>query len=64
MTAVTDRRPVEDVVCSKASYLEIYREAGLAVVGSHEPLGREDEPFPWVNETRIAPWRIDVLKRA
>jgi SAM-dependent methyltransferase len=64
MTDVTDRRPVEDVVCSKASYLEIYREAGLAVVGSHEPLGREDEPFPWVNETRIAPWRIDVLKRA
>jgi SAM-dependent methyltransferase len=64
MTDVTDRRPVEDVVCSKPSYLEIYREAGLEVVASHEPLGREDEPFGWVNETRVAPWRIDVLKRA
>jgi SAM-dependent methyltransferase len=64
MTDVTDRRPVEDVVCSKASYLEIYREAGLSVVASHEPLGREDEPFEWVSETRVAPWRIDVLKRA
>jgi SAM-dependent methyltransferase len=64
MTDVTDRRPVEDVVCSKASYLEIYREAGLAMVESCEPLGRADEPFVWVNETRVAPWRIDVLRRA
>jgi SAM-dependent methyltransferase len=64
MTDVTDSRPVEDVVCSRASYLEIYRQAGLEVVASHEPLAREDEPFAWVNETRVAPWRIDVLKRA
>ncbi len=64
MTDVTDSRPVEDVVCSKASYLEIYREAGLEVVASHEPLGREDEPFEWVSERRVAPWRIDVLPRA
>jgi SAM-dependent methyltransferase len=64
MTDVTDRRPVEDVVCSKASYLEIYREAGLTAVTSHEPLGRVDEPFAWVNETCVAPWRIDVLRRA
>lgn len=64
MTDVTDRRPVEDVVCSKDTYLETYREAGLEVVASHEPLGREEEPFTWVNETRVAPWRIDVLKRA
>jgi trans-aconitate methyltransferase len=63
MTDVTDRRPVEDVVCSKASYLEIYRGAGLEVVASHEPLGRAGEPVAWVSETRVAPWRIDVLKR-
>jgi trans-aconitate methyltransferase len=64
MTDVTDSRPVEDVVCTRASYVEIYREAGLAVLASHEPLGRADEPFAWVNETRLAPWRIDVLERA
>jgi trans-aconitate methyltransferase len=64
MTDVSDRRPVEDVVCSKASYLEIYGEAGLELVASHEPLGHADEPFEWVNETRVAPWRIDVLRRA
>jgi len=64
MTDVTDRRPVEDIVCSKAGYLEVYREAKLAVVTSHEPLGSADEPYDWVNENRVAPWRIDVLKRA
>jgi len=63
MTDVTDRRPVEDVVCSKAGYQEIYREAGLEVDASYEPLGREDEPFEWLSETSVAPWRIDVLKR-
>jgi SAM-dependent methyltransferase len=64
MTDVVDRRPVEDVVCSKASYRELYAEAGLEVAAAHEPLGRADEPYAWVNETRVAPWRIDVLKRA
>jgi SAM-dependent methyltransferase len=64
MTDVSDRRPVEDIVCSKDSYLEIYLEAGLELVASHEPRGRADEPFEWVNETRVAPWRIDVLRRA
>jgi len=64
MTDVTDRRPVEDVVCSKAGYLGIYRDAGIEVEASYEPLGREDEPFEWVSETSVAPWRIDVLKAA
>lgn len=61
MTDVEDRRPVEDVVCTEVSYRELYREAGLDVLEAHEPLGRPDEPYPWVSETRIAPWRIDVL---
>ena len=64
MTDVKDRRPVEDVVCTKATYRSLYRESGLEVVSSYEPLGREDEPVAWVNETRLAPWRIDLLKKA
>jgi trans-aconitate methyltransferase len=62
MTDVPDRRPVEDVVCARSAYLDLYRESGLDVAADHEPLGREDEPFAWVNENRIAPWRIDVLR--
>jgi SAM-dependent methyltransferase len=63
MTDVPDRRPVEDVVCTEATYRELYRESGLAVVAAYEPLGRDDEPYPWVSETRVAPWRIDVLRK-
>jgi len=63
MTDVTDRRPVEDVLCTEAAYRELYRDSGLEVIATHEPLGRPEEPYPWVTETRIAPWRIDVLKR-
>jgi hypothetical protein len=61
MTDVPDRRPVEDIVCSEAAYRELYRESGLDVVASVEPLGRPEEPHPWVSETSVAPWRIDVL---
>ena len=61
-TAIEDPRPVADVVWSDDGYREIYAESGLEVVETRRPLGREDEPFAWVNETRIAPWVIWVLK--
>jgi hypothetical protein len=34
------------------------------VVEIYQPLGRDHEPYEWVNEIRIAPWTIYVLKRA
>lgn len=63
VTALEDRRPVEDVLWTDESYQEVYRLAGLEVLTTHRPLGRDDEPYPWVNETRIAPWVIYVLGR-
>jgi ubiquinone/menaquinone biosynthesis C-methylase UbiE len=60
-TAIEDRRPVEDVVFSDRAYREVFAAAGLAVVETHHPLARADEPFQWVNETRISPWTIYVL---
>ena len=64
MTDVDDRRPVEDVVWSDEAYREVYRASGFEAVGKYAPLAREDEPYDWVSETRIAPWVIYVLKRA
>ena len=61
-TDIEDRRPVEDVICSDEDYRKIYDKTGLTVVETYKPLGRDDEPFSWVNETRIAPWVIYVLK--
>jgi SAM-dependent methyltransferase len=64
MTDVKDRRPVEDVIWYDEDYLDVYREAGLEVVKTYKPLASDDEPFKWVNETKIAPWVIYVLQKA
>ena len=59
-----DRRPVEDIVCTDEAYREVYREADLKAIQMLKPLAKGAEPYPWVSETRIAPWVIYVLKRA
>ncbi|MEW6014915.1 MAG: class I SAM-dependent methyltransferase [Candidatus Zixiibacteriota bacterium] len=64
ITAVEDSRPVEDIVWDDADYRQVYQEAGLEIVEVHSPLGLKDEPYPWVNETEIAPWVIYILRRA
>lgn len=63
-TDFADRRPALDILCSDETYRELYREAGLEVVAMYKPLATGDEPYRWVNETKIAPWVIYVLERA
>jgi SAM-dependent methyltransferase len=63
MTDVEDPRPVEDVLCPDEDYRQLYATVGLDVVATHRPLGRPEEPYAWVNETRLSPWVIYVLKR-
>jgi ubiquinone/menaquinone biosynthesis C-methylase UbiE len=62
-TDIEDKRPVEDVVWTDEYYQETYRRAGLEMVRTYKPLAKEDEPYEWVNETKIAPWVIYVLER-
>lgn len=45
------------------SYREVFTRAGLAIVRTCRPLAKDDEPYPWINETRIAPWVIYVLEK-
>ena len=59
-----DRRPVEDILCTDDAYRMVYREAGLETTLMCKPLANGDEPYQWVNETRIAPWVTYVLKRS
>jgi hypothetical protein len=61
MLDVDDKRPVEDILWTDASYREVYRDTGLQTVLMHSPLGRDDDPCRWVSETTIAPWTIYVL---
>jgi SAM-dependent methyltransferase len=63
ITDIADSRPVEDVVWTDESYQETFRLAGLDQIGMLKPLARGDESFDWVNETRIAPWVIYILKK-
>jgi SAM-dependent methyltransferase len=61
MTDVPDARPVEDVLWTDDAYREVYRQAGMKIVGTYRPLATDDEPYDWVNETTVAPWVIYVL---
>jgi SAM-dependent methyltransferase len=58
-----DRRPVEDILWSDELYGAVHKEAGLEAIQILKPLASGDEPYSWVNETRIPPWVIHVLKR-
>jgi SAM-dependent methyltransferase len=62
-TDIEDKRPVVDVVWTDESYREVYEKAGLELIKTYKPLARKNEPYKWVNETKIAPWTIYVLKR-
>ncbi len=63
-TDIEDNRPVVDVVWTDEDYRELFITSGLELVETYKPLAHESEPFQWVNETKIAPWVIHVLKKA
>ena len=58
-----DRRPCYDIFCTEKDYLRLYVQVGLLVLSTRKPLAHGDEPYPWVNETTIAPWTIYVLQK-
>jgi SAM-dependent methyltransferase len=64
VTSIDDKRPVEDIVWPDKDYRETYKKAGLRLIQTYKPLAREDEPFEWVSETKIAPWVIYVLRKS
>jgi SAM-dependent methyltransferase len=59
-----DRRPVEDILWTDESYRAVYREASLQAIQVFKPPAKGDESYSWVNETKIPPWVIYVLRRA
>ena len=63
ITEVEDQRPVEDVVWTNEYYHKVFKMAELVCIRAYKPLAKDGEPYEWVNETRIAPWIIYVLKK-
>jgi ubiquinone/menaquinone biosynthesis C-methylase UbiE len=62
-TDIQDKRPCNDIFMSVEDYIKVYANAGLHIIHTYKPLATGDEPYQWVNETRIAPWTIYVLKK-
>jgi ubiquinone/menaquinone biosynthesis C-methylase UbiE len=62
-TDFDDKRPCYDVLCSEKDYKKIYLNSGFELIKTYKPLAEGNEPLKWVNETKIAPWTIYVLKR-
>ena len=62
-TDFADRRPAEDILWTDESYRDVYPRADLKLLATYKPLATGEEPYKWVNETRIAPWVIYLLGR-
>ena len=58
-----EKRPVVDIIWMPYHYSETYKKAHLTIEATYKPLAKLSEPFKWINETKIAPWTIYVLKR-
>ena len=61
-TDVEDRRPVVDVLWDDEAYRDVFQRSGLDVIQVCRPVGKKEEPYSWVNETRISPWVIYIMK--
>lgn len=57
----SDRRPVEDTLCTDAAYRAVFQRSGCELLQTYRPLGRPADPYRWVNEERVAPWTVYVL---
>jgi ubiquinone/menaquinone biosynthesis C-methylase UbiE len=62
-TDIQDKRPCYDILCTEEEYKKVFAQAGLKLVQTYKPLAKGTEPYTWINETKIAPWVIYVLKK-
>jgi len=62
-TDITDARPCDDIFWTEEDYAMVFSQANLRIIKKFKPLATGEEPYQWINETRIAPWTIYVLKK-
>jgi SAM-dependent methyltransferase len=60
---IDDKRPCYDILMADEDYKKVFLKADLTLVKTYKPLAKGNEPYKWVNETKIAPWVIYVLKK-
>lgn len=63
ITDIEDKRPVEDVFFNPENYRELFINTGFKIEKVYKPLARESNRYKWINETKISPWNIYVLRK-
>ncbi|CAN5701740.1 hypothetical protein BH23GEM9_BH23GEM9_20070 [soil metagenome] len=63
ITDGTDARPIHDVLWDDDAYRQDFGATRLALLETHRPLGRPDEPYPWATELHVSPWALYVCGR-
>ena len=52
-----------DYVWGDSDFKDVFKKSGLNLIKTLKPLAKGNEPYKWVNETKIAPWFIYILKK-
>jgi len=52
-----------DHIWADKDYKEVFKRSGLKLIKIYKPLAKGDEPYKWINETKIPPWFIYVLRK-
>lgn len=52
-----------DFFHSGASYRKAYQEAGLALLETHKPIGRESDRIAWEDEKESSPYKIHIVSK-
>lgn len=60
---IDDKRPCYDVFFTDEDYKSVYKKSELDLIDTYKPIATGKEPYRWINETRIAPWILYILKR-
>lgn len=62
VTLLPEEIDLYDYFWSDADYQQFFHAAGFRVVSTHHPLGRSEDPFPWLDELTTPPYVIYVLE--
>lgn len=62
-TLLPEEVVVDDYFWSEQDYTHFFTTAGFEVVDSHRPIGKDDDPFEWIDEKQFPPYVIYQLRK-
>jgi len=52
-----------DYLWKDLDFKDVFEKSKLNLIKTTKPLAKGNEPYKWINETKIAPWSIYILKK-